>query len=471
MASGGWSIGYSAWRQRRADIGATVGAGKLRVSPVDPQLAASPTLHNVHGQRRFLVVMIATAALTAACSNESDGASTTTTALAAPTTTAAAAGDGILEIGAVLPGGGAAADMGVSMRAALTMAADEVNKAGGVNGRPISIVMRDEGDSAATALAAVQDLVNGRADVIIGPTSSLNLLATLSATVTERVLTCSPTASALSLDDYPANGLLLRTVPSDSLQAQAIARTVDQTGRQSAVVAYLDDAYGRPLADAVSVALGKQSTAVEGTFRFDPGTTPDPTTIGTIAALSPDVVVVVADAVSGPGIVAAIGAALPNRLPTFVVNDAMRRPDAAIAPYSKGVAAQIVGVSPLAYTDDAAFSARLKAVDPAAGGLYAVNAYDCLNLVAIASDIIKSDDARLIAATVQQVSTGGSSCATFADCMRVADEGRNLDYDGPNGVLALDAIGRTTNAKFEQFRIDPDTGRDVRRSVITVGNS
>jgi hypothetical protein len=79
--------------------------------------------------------------------------------------------------------------------------------------------------------------------------------------------------------------------------------------------------------------------------------------------------------------------------------------------------------------------------------------------------------ARLIAATVQQVSTGGSSCATFADCMRVADEGRNLDYDGPNGVLALDAIGRTTNAKFEQFRIDPDTGRDVRRSVITVGNS
>jgi branched-chain amino acid transport system substrate-binding protein len=317
----------------------------------------------------------------------------------------------------------------------------------------------------------VQELVQGRADVIIGPTSSLNLLATLSATVTKNVLTCSPTASALSLDNYPSNGLLLRTVPSDSLQAQAIARTVDQTGRQSAVVAYLDDAYGRPLADEVSAALGQQNTAVEGTFQFDPGTTPDTTTIDSLAALNPDVVVVVADAVSGPGIVAAIGAALANRLPTFVVNDAMRRPDASIAPYSKAVAAQIVGVSPLAYPDDAAFSQRLKAVDPAAGGLYAVNAYDCLTLVAIASDLIRSDNARQIAAAVQQVSTGGSSCANFADCMRVAHEGRNLDYDGPNGVLALDAIGRTTITKFEQFRIDPDTGRDVRRNVITVGYS
>ncbi len=422
----------------------------------------------MHGRRCFLVVVFGASALMVACSKGSEG-TTTTTAPAATTTTAAAADDGILEIGAVLPGGGAAADMGVSMRAALTMAADEVNKAGGVNGRPISVVMRDEGDSAATALAAVQELVQGRADVIIGPTSSLNLLATLSATVTKNVLTCSPTASALSLDNYPSNGLLLRTVPSDSLQAQAIARTVDQTGRQSAVVAYLDDAYGRPLADEVSAALGQQNTAVEGTFPFDPGTTPDTTAIDSIAALNPDVVVVVADAVSGPGIVAAIGAALPNRLPTFVVNDAMRRPDASIAPYSKAVAAQIVGVSPLAYPDDAAFSQRLKAVDPAAGGLYAVNAYDCLTLVAIASDLIRSDNARQIAAAVQQVSTGGSSCANFADCMRVADEGRNLDYDGPNGVLALDAIGRTTIAKFEQFRIDPDTGRDARRNVITVG--
>lgn len=424
----------------------------------------------MHLRRSFLIAAVGAMALMACSDSSSTPGATTTSVLAASTTTQAASDDGVLRIGAVIPGGGAAADMGVSMRAALTMAANEINAAGGVSGRPIDVVMRDEGDSAATALAAVQDLVNNRSDVVIGPTSSLHLLATLSAAVTQNVLTCSPTGSALALDNFPANGLLVRTIASDSLQAQAIARTVDQTGRQAAVVAYLDDAYGRPLADAVSAALAQQSTEVTGSFHFLAGTTPDENSIASIAALQPDVVVVVADGVTGPGIVTALADALPNRLPTFVVNDAMRRPDAAAAPYPKAVAEQIVGVSPLAYSDDADFTARLQAVDPAAGGLYAMNAYDCLNLVAIAADTTSTDSARIIAATIAQVSSGGSSCATFEECMRIADEGRNPNYDGPSGVLAVGTQGTTTSAKFEQFRIDPETGRDVRRGVIGVGN-
>jgi branched-chain amino acid transport system substrate-binding protein len=424
----------------------------------------------VHARRSFLLAAAAAVALVACSDSSSNPGTTSTTVVSASTTTQAAGDDGVLRIGAVIPGGGAAADMGVSMRAALTLATNEINAAGGVNGRSISITIRDEGDSAATALAAVQDLVHNRSDVVIGPTSSLNLLATLSAAVTQNVLTCSPTGSALALDDFPANGLLVRTIPSDSLQAQAIARTVDQTGRQTAVVAYLDDAYGRPLADAVTTALEQQNTGVSGSFRFQADSTPDSAEITKIAALQPDVVVVVADGVTGPGIVTAVADALPNRLPTFVVNDAMRRPDAATAPYSKDVAAQIVGVSPLAYSDDADFVTRLQTVDPAAGGLYAANAYDCVNLVAIAADTTGTDSARVMAATIPQVSSGGSSCATFEECMRIADEGRNPNYDGPNGVLAVGSQGATTSAKFEQFRIDPDTGRDVRRGVIGVGN-
>ena len=37
------------------------------------------------------------------------------------------------------------------------------------------------------------------------------------------VVTCSPSATALALDDYPDNKLFFRTVPSDSLEMVAIA--------------------------------------------------------------------------------------------------------------------------------------------------------------------------------------------------------------------------------------------------------
>ena len=316
----------------------------------------------------------------------------------------------------------------------------------------------------------MQELVHGRADAIIGPTSSLNLLATLSATVEQHVLTCSPTASALSLDDYPAQGLLVRTVPSDSLQAQALARTVDQFGSNTAAIVYLDDAYGRPFADVVARALRDRGTTVTGQYPFEAGETPTPATVGAITSADPDVVVVIVDSVTGPAIITAIDAAAPADGPTFVVNDALRRPGAATTPYTKALAAKILGVSPLAYAEDASFAAALHAVDPSANGLYAVNAYDCLNLVALAAETTHSDDARMIASAIAAVSNGGSSCATFVDCRLIASNGRNPNYDGPNGALAIDDTGATSSATFEKFRFDAATGRDVRSLLVTVGS-
>ena len=37
------------------------------------------------------------------------------------------------------------------------------------------------------------------------------------------LVACSPTAAAMALDDFPDRGLFVRTIPSDSLQAAAIA--------------------------------------------------------------------------------------------------------------------------------------------------------------------------------------------------------------------------------------------------------
>ena len=60
-------------------------------------------------------------------------------------------------------------------------------------------------------------------DAVVGPTSSLVALGALGDLMAADVLTCSPTASAQALDDYPDRDLFFRTVPSDSLQAAAIA--------------------------------------------------------------------------------------------------------------------------------------------------------------------------------------------------------------------------------------------------------
>ena len=77
-------------------------------------------------------------------------------------------------------------------------------------------------------------------------------LSDLDAPVSAGILTCSPTASAMALDNYPDSGLFFRTIPSDSLQMVAIAHVAERTGSTSIAIGYLDDAYGRDLAEALS---------------------------------------------------------------------------------------------------------------------------------------------------------------------------------------------------------------------------
>src|SRR4029079_2150608 len=139
---------------------------------------------------------------------------------------------------------------------AAMVAKDQINAAGGVLGKKIQVVGNvDEGASPSTAREAIATLVGLDVDAVIGPASSTIALATLSQLMQAGVLTCSPTATALALDDFPERTLFFRTAPSDSLQADAIAEQAELTGARSAVVVYLDDAYGRPLAKATIAAL------------------------------------------------------------------------------------------------------------------------------------------------------------------------------------------------------------------------
>jgi branched-chain amino acid transport system substrate-binding protein len=402
----------------------------------------------------------------AACSNGGDGGSSVPSTIVTTTTTVV--DDGALVIGAVLPASGAAPDIGGSLRTAVDLAMKEINDAGGVLGRPVRLITRDEGNDPATAGMAVQDLVQQGADAIVGPTSSLDVLGTLGAAVESGVLTCSPTASAMSLDAFPDNDLFFRTVPSDSLQAQALARVVEDSGSNAAVVVYLDDAYGRPFADATQSALRTRGTTVTESFAFSPEDTSIADVARSVAALRPQTVVVLADSTAGPSVITAIDEASTASRPTYVVNDAIRRPDSSVLPFNRSLARRITGVAPLAYPRNSSFTDELRAITPDTSGLFAENAYDCVNLIALAAQSSRSSLSADIAAAVPAVSGGGSSCADFAACNAVIADHRNPDYDGHDGIITLDSNGNTTAAIFEQFGFD-DTGRDVVQGTVSIG--
>lgn len=407
---------------------------------------------------RSVAVALSAAVLLAACSSTSDGGPDQTTGTTTTTEPAAPASDGQLMIGVMLPLDATLLRDPIENGAAL--AVGQVNNNGGLFGQQVLLVPADEGDTAATGAAAVQQLIDAHVDAIIGPASSTVAASTLTSIVSNGLVACSPTASALSLDKFPDQGLFFRTVPSDTMQAEAIAQTAEETGRPSVVVAYVDDGFGRPLSVAVTDALADEPIELVAAVPFASG---DADQVGAGLAdsvqrvIDADARVLILLAGSNDGIqfLDELSDASGSNLSTIIVNDALRSAESVqrIAALRPAIRQMIRGVAPQAESGD-----PTRPFDP--GGPFATQAFDCVTLIALAAGIAGSDRGADIARVLPSVSTGGQPCNAFAECYALAQEETQINYNGPSGITDIGSSGDPIRARFDQFTFDNE-GNDT----------
>lgn len=412
-------------------------------------------------RRRALPTTVALVVLLAACSGDEVAAPETTELPTTTTIEPPPVGDGNLLIGILLPTSETL--IGEPTVAGAEAAIERINDAGGVLGRPVRTIVADEGSSSTSAAEAIQQLLARGVDAIVGPASSLIALATLAEIVSSGTLACSPTASALSLDDYPDDGLFFRTIPSDSLQAKAIADVAAQTGAQRVSIVYADDAYGRGFLNAVEDALDGRPISVVDTIPFS-ARDEDLTGIAAqVTESDAQAAIVLADRNDSTRFLEALGQVNLGGLDTVLVNDTMRDSSSSqrIATLDESLRKIIIGIAPQAEAppDSEPF-------DPP--GVFAANGFDCVNLIALSAVSADSDTPRDIAAQMTIVSAGGSPCTTFSACAEALSAGLQIDYNGPSGVTELLARnGDPGRAVFDLFEFD-ETGHDQLRGPFVV---
>lgn len=100
---------------------------------------------------------------------------------------------------------GRVADLGISGRNGALLAVDDWNRAGGVNGRPIKLLIRDDHQNPQTARKVVTELIDENVVAIIGHMTSSMSVATVPIVNARRIPMISPTTTTTaldSLDDY-----------------------------------------------------------------------------------------------------------------------------------------------------------------------------------------------------------------------------------------------------------------------------
>lgn len=354
----------------------------------------------------------------------------------------------------LLPLTGPGAELGTALRDAARWAISQVNAAGGVAGQPVGQALQDEGGDADTAARGLAALLAADVDVIVGPASSIIAASTLPLTTRAGVLTCSPTSSALSLDRFPDGGLFVRTIPSDRLQATALARLVEQSGERRVAVLYLDDPFGRPLAEAVRDELDSFAELVA----FIPFVDSDAEysdEAATVVAAAPRATIVIGESTAGPRMLEALFRN-ENLEGDIVVGDAMRVPDAANGYAGLGPSAleRLRGVSPVSTSSAPSFIEAYTLSIGIEPSLFAGNAADCVTLAALAAQEAGSTRPADIAREIPEVSHVGTQCFTFAECSAALGDARNVDFDGSTGELRIGADGDMVRGLFEVFTFD-----------------
>jgi branched-chain amino acid transport system substrate-binding protein len=132
------------------------------------------------------------------------------------------------------------------------LAAEEINRAGGINGHAFQVIARDdEGDGAVASKIAQEFVRNRKISAVIGHVNSSGMLA--AARIYDGRLAAVAT-SATSPDLSGISSWVFRIISSDSLNGIALATFASKfsakAGGSTAAVLYENNTYGRGLADS-----------------------------------------------------------------------------------------------------------------------------------------------------------------------------------------------------------------------------
>ena len=143
---------------------------------------------------------------------------------------------------------GAAAELGAGMAPGVKLAVDEINAAGGINGRKIEIVTRDEQLKPDVAVALARELISAeKVDVLMGPLGSNTALAVSEVAKEARILNFSPSASADDITGAKGHRYIFQLSSTSESDAKRFAPIFKRVGAKKVCFTGYDYAYSTDL--------------------------------------------------------------------------------------------------------------------------------------------------------------------------------------------------------------------------------
>ncbi len=167
-----------------------------------------------------------------------------------------------IKIGFVGTLSGRRSEVGVAARNAVQLRVDQINKAGGIKGHSLKLVIKDSKGSSENCGKIISQMIDNDTRFIIGPMLSKMAEATLKSIEGKDALVVSPTMSTDYLTGKDDN--LVRTASTTTIQAKTLADHVHTLGLKKISVVYdlSNRQYTEPLYTAFKDRAGEYGITV-----------------------------------------------------------------------------------------------------------------------------------------------------------------------------------------------------------------
>jgi ABC-type branched-subunit amino acid transport system substrate-binding protein len=348
-----------------------------------------------------------------------------------------------IKIGGIFSMTGGLAAMGKLISQGAILAVEEINAAGGVLGRNLTLLLEDDATTSAGGFAAFKKLVEvDGVQVVIGPMISGGVMAVGNYSAEMKVPLVSPSATSPLITVQPWTRWALRTCPSDAFQGRLLADIIIAEGYNRTAIIVQDTPYGIGIGTVVTEALTAANVTIVANIRYDPRKIDFLAELGTIKAARPDVIVQVGYHTDSAIVYRQAGELGLYTIP-WLVAEGVHGLRAEIYPAAAAFMAKanLRGATLAPDPELPAFVAFKAAYEARWGespGVYADTAYDAVRLIALAIERAGVYDGAAIQAALYEL---------------------GVDYSGASGTITWDKNGDRVSATYGVWELvyDPIT--------------
>ncbi|MDR5888943.1 MULTISPECIES: ABC transporter substrate-binding protein [Halomonas] len=328
------------------------------------------------------------------------------------------------------------------------LAVQQINEQGGLlDGQDIVMPTGDTtcSDASAASNAADRMVNTEQVTAIVGALcTGATVAAANNAAIPGGVTMVSPASTAPAVTELDDNDLVFRTVPSDAFQGEMLAKLLLDKGIQEVAVTYVNNDYGRGLADAFVAAYENGGGMVLENLAHEDNRADYRSELGSLAATGAQTLVVLAYAdTSGQTVVRQ--AYESGMFTQYVGGDGMvgdSLVEAIGADVLNGMIATRPGSPELPGTAMFNQQANAAGIDPSA--VFAAQAYDAAFLLGLAIEENGSADREGLNEALRSVASAPGEVILPGEWEKAKEliaAGTEINYEGASGTHEFDANG------------------------------